>query len=77
MARSDNLNRHFIDAFGSLTKQLKPLLLQVKAALLYAENVDTMRNNHILNPMYDGNEMGRPSHTNVSNITYTALLGSF
>lgn len=71
LSRSDNVSRHFIDAFGHLVKFLKPLLLQIKPSYHYAEDIDMLRANSILNPMYEGLDMGKP----IENYLITTIDG--
>ena len=71
LSRSEHVSRHFIDAFGHLVKFLKPLLLQIKSSYHYAEDIDMLRTNGILNPMNEGLDMGKP----IENYLITTIDG--
>lgn len=60
-AKTDQLVRHFIDTFGPIIKHIRPILLQVKPALSFAENCETLRNSYFFNPIYEGAKMGMPA----------------
>ena len=70
IAKSEVLPRHFIATFGPIYKLLKPLLLQVKPVMTLVENVESLRNNYVFNPLNDGDKMGLYSNSAVSCLVF-------
>lgn len=62
----ENLQRHFIDTFGTSFILLRPLLTQFQESLAYCEDCDGLRNSYVLNPINDGDQLGAPSVRQVS-----------
>jgi hypothetical protein len=62
----DNFQRKSIDYFSPLRQYIGGIILEMKDSIFFASDAETLRNNSVFNPVYDGNNMGLPSNRVVS-----------
>ena len=70
----DNIHIYLMQTFWQLAIPIRPMLLQFRDSLQYSEDIPTLRERGVLNPLYDGTQKVSAYATGSVSFNYSSFV---